>query len=192
MASPRLSVVVALEIATARATSRADRRAAPDYGYGLGESDVGRRTDRGRTAGEARDPSVTTDGEMLHADVRWCASDCGAISAVEHLRPHSRDGGFGVCDFSVVISATFRVLYVFVVLDVGTRRIRHWNVTEHPTAGWTAQQFRMVMSADEPHRFLIHDHDSIYSDEVDRTITAMGLTILKTPVRTPQANAFCE
>jgi transposase InsO family protein len=96
------------------------------------------------------------------------------------------------CDFFVVISATFRMLYVFVVLEVGTRRIRHWNVTEHPTAEWTAQQFRMVMSGDEPHRFLIHDHDSIYSEDVDRTISAMGLTILKTPVRTPQANAFCE
>ncbi len=96
------------------------------------------------------------------------------------------------CDFFVAISATFRVFYVFVMLDVGTRRIRHWNVTEHPTAEWTAQQFRMVMSADEPYRFLIHDRDCIYSEEVDRAIAAMGLTILKTPVRAPQANAFGE
>ncbi len=95
------------------------------------------------------------------------------------------------CDFFVVISATFRAFYVFVVLEVGTRRIRHWNVTEHPTAEWTAQ-FRMVMSGEEAHCFLIHDHDSIYSDSVDRTIAAMGLTILKTPVRSPTANAFCE
>jgi putative transposase len=50
----------------------------------------------------------------------------------------------------------------------------------------------MVISGDEPHRFLIHDRDSIYSEDVDRAITAMGLTILKTPVRAPQANAFCE
>jgi len=96
------------------------------------------------------------------------------------------------CDFFVAISATFRALYVFVVLDVGTRRIRYCNVTDHPTAEWTTQQFRMVMSGDEPHRFLIHDRDSIYSEDVDRAITAMGLTILKTPVRAPQANAFCE
>jgi putative transposase len=65
-------------------------------------------------------------------------------------------------------------------------------VTEHPTAEWTAQQFRMVMSGDARHRFLIHDRDSIYSDRVDRTIAAMGLRILKTPVRSPQANAFSE
>jgi putative transposase len=96
------------------------------------------------------------------------------------------------CDFFVVVSATFRVFYVFVVLEVGTRRIRHWNVTEHPTAEWTAQQFRMLMSGNEPHRFLIHDHDSVYAELFDRTIAAMGLTGLKTPVRSPQANAFCE
>jgi putative transposase len=95
-------------------------------------------------------------------------------------------------DFFIAITATFRVFYVFVVMEVGTRRIRHWNVTEHPTAEWTAQQFRMLIAGDEPHRFLIHDRDSIYSAEVDRTITAMGLTILKTPVRAPKANAFCE
>ena len=39
---------------------------------------------------------------------------------------------------------------------------------------------------------LRHDRDSIYAEKVDQTITAMGLTILKTPVRAPQANAFCE
>src|SRR5262245_40582849 len=50
----------------------------------------------------------------------------------------------------------------------------------------------MLIAGDEPHRFLIHDRDSIYSAEVDRTITAIGLTILKAPVRAPQANAFCE
>ena len=42
------------------------------------------------------------------------------------------------------------------------------------------------------HRFVIHDRDTIYSDGVDRTLEAMGLTVLRTPVRAPQANAFCE
>jgi putative transposase len=68
----------------------------------------------------------------------------------------------------------------------------HWNVTAHPTAVWTAQQFRIVVSDDSIHRFVIHDRDSIYSEGVDATLAAMGLTVLKTPVRAPQANAFCE
>jgi transposase InsO family protein len=106
------------------------------------------------------------------------------------VRNHA--GAVLACDFFVAITASFRVFYVFVVLEVGTRRIRHWNVTEYPTADWTAQQFRMVISGDGPHRFLIHDHDCIYSDRVDRTVAAMGLTILRMPVQSPQANAFCE
>jgi len=96
------------------------------------------------------------------------------------------------CDFFVTITATFRRLYGFVVLEVGTRRIVHWNVTVHPTAEWTVQQFRAIAPGDQPQRFLIHDRDSIYAAAVDRAIATMGLTVLKTPVRCPQANAFCE
>jgi hypothetical protein len=79
------------------------------------------------------------------------------------------------CDFFVTITATFRTLYVFVVLDVGTRRIVHWNVTEHPTAEWTVQQFRGIVPGDQPQRFLIHDRDSIHSAAVDDAVRAMGL-----------------
>ena len=45
---------------------------------------------------------------------------------------------------------------------------------------------------DHPHRWVIHDRDRIYSASFDATVAAMGLAILKTPVRVPQANAFCE
>ncbi len=106
------------------------------------------------------------------------------------VRNHA--GATLACDFFVAITAAFRTVYVFVVLDVATRRIVHWNVTEHPTASWTVQQFRDIVPGDQPQRFLIHDRDSIYATAVDEAVTAMGLTVLKTPVRCPQANAFCE
>jgi transposase InsO family protein len=48
------------------------------------------------------------------------------------------------------------------------------------------------LSGDQPQRLLIHDRDSIYSSALDGAVGAMGLTVLKTPVRCPQANAFCE
>jgi hypothetical protein len=51
-----------------------------------------------------------------------------------------------------------------VVLEVGTRRIVHCNTTAHPTADWTAQQFRMIIPGDQPHRYVIHDRDSLYSE----------------------------
>jgi hypothetical protein len=50
------------------------------------------------------------------------------------------------CDFFVVVTATFRLMDVVVVLDVGTRRIMHGNTMEHPTAAWTTQQFRMIVA----------------------------------------------
>jgi putative transposase len=95
-------------------------------------------------------------------------------------------------DFFLTVTAGFQLLYVFVVLEVGTRRILHWNVTAHPTADWTIQQFRAAITGDATHRFLIHDRDAIYALAVDGAIRSMGLRVLKTPARTPQANAFCE
>ena len=68
----------------------------------------------------------------------------------------------------------------------------HINVTDHPTAEWTLQQFREAIQGKEVWRFLIHDRDSIYSVELDLSIKSMGLKILKTPVRAPTANAYCE
>jgi putative transposase len=90
------------------------------------------------------------------------------------------------CDFATVVTATFRRLYVLVVMEVGTRKILHCNVTAHPTAQWTAQQFREAIPSDHHYRFLIHDRDGIFSAEVDQTIESLGLRVLRTPVRAPQ------
>ena len=96
------------------------------------------------------------------------------------------------CDFCVVVTATFRLLYVFVVMEHATRRILHMNVTRHPTAPWTLQQLREAIPADHAYRFLLHDRDNIFSQQLDQSIRHLGLRVLKTPVRTPQANALCE
>jgi putative transposase len=96
------------------------------------------------------------------------------------------------CDFFTTVTARFSLLYVFVVLEVDTRRILHWNVTEHPSAQWTIQQFRAVITPETDHRFVLHDRDSIFAADVDRAVASMGRHVLKTPARTPQANAYCE
>jgi putative transposase len=96
------------------------------------------------------------------------------------------------CDFCVVVTATFRLPYVFVVMEHLTRRILHINVTAHPTAAWTLQQLREAIPADHTYRFLIHDRDTIFSQKLDRHVHHLGLKVLKTPPRSPQANALCE
>jgi transposase InsO family protein len=96
------------------------------------------------------------------------------------------------CDFCVVVTATFRLLYVFVVMDHATRRILHANATAHPTAHWTLQQLREAIPADHRYRFLLHDRDSIFSQQLDQCVHNLGLRVLKTPPHSPQANALCE
>jgi transposase InsO family protein len=96
------------------------------------------------------------------------------------------------CDFCVVVTATFRLLYVFVLMEHATRRIVHCNVTAHPTAHWTLQQLREAIPADHGYRFLLHDRDSIFSQPLDQHIRHLGLRVLKTPPQSPQANALCE
>ena len=96
------------------------------------------------------------------------------------------------CDFLVVVTARFRTLYVFLLMEVGTRRILHCNVTAHPTAAWTLQQLREAIPSDHSYRFLIRDRDSIFSAEVDRQLKAFRVRVLRTPVRAPKANAYCE
>jgi putative transposase len=96
------------------------------------------------------------------------------------------------CDFCVAMTATFRILYVFVVIEHASRRLLHVNVTAHPTAAWTLQQLREALPEDHGYRFLIHDRDSIFSQTLDRRIGNLGLRVLKTPPHCPQANAICE
>jgi len=105
---------------------------------------------------------------------------------------HNHAESLVACDFLAAVTARFQVLYVLVVLEVGSRRILHYNVTAHPAPGWTVQQFREAFPSDHSYRFLIHDHDSIFSTEVDAELKSFGLKVLRTPVQAPKANAFCE
>src|SRR5258708_2519546 len=72
------------------------------------------------------------------------------------------------------------------------RRILHYNVTGHPTAEWAMQQFREIPADPHPYRFVLHDRDAIFSTSLDLALRNFGVRVLKTPVRTPKANAFCE
>src|SRR6266568_570817 len=96
------------------------------------------------------------------------------------------------CDFFVTITATFRMLYVFVVIEHETRRLRHVNVTANPTADWTLQQLREVVGEEGAHRYLIHDRDRIFSRHLDDSIEALGLEVLRSPVASPKATSICE
>ena len=106
------------------------------------------------------------------------------------IRNHARS--VLACDFFVAVSVRFQLLYVLVVMEIGTRRVLHCNVTAHPTTAWTMQQMREAIPSDHGYRFLIHDRDGIFSSELDQQVNGLGLRVLRTPVHAPQANAYCE
>ena len=68
-------------------------------------------------------------------------------------------------DFFTVPTATFRVLFVFVVLSHARRRVLHFGVTEHPTEEWTVQQIREAFPWDQTLRYLLRDRDAIYGSD---------------------------
>jgi len=106
------------------------------------------------------------------------------------VRNHAQ--GILACDFFVTVTASFRVLYVLVIMELGTRRIAHFNVTAHPTADWTLQLSERSSQVRNRTVSSSTTANSIYSSELHSALKAMGLNILKTPFRAPQANAFCE
>ncbi len=79
------------------------------------------------------------------------------------LKNHARD--LIALDFFTVPTATFRVLFVLVVLTHSRRRLVHFNVTEHPTAEWTARQLLEACTLEESPRYLIRDRDAVYGND---------------------------
>jgi len=96
------------------------------------------------------------------------------------------------CDFVVAVTLRFRILYVFVVMEVGSRKLLHVNATPHPTSSWTLQQLREAIPSHHRYRWLIHDRSGIFSEDLNHSVETLGIEVLKTPVRAPKANAYCE
>jgi transposase InsO family protein len=97
------------------------------------------------------------------------------------------------CDFFVVPTVRFRLLYCFVMLGHGRRRVVHFNVTNHPTARWTAQQVVEAFPADgnEP-RYLLRDRDGIYGGYFQQRISNMGIRQILISPRSPWQNPYAE
>ena len=96
------------------------------------------------------------------------------------------------CDFAVAVTLRFQILYLFVVMDLAARKLLHVNTTPHPNSAWTLQQLREAIPSDHRYRWLIRDRSGIFSVDLDRSVEALGVAVLKTPVRAPKTNAFCE
>jgi putative transposase len=95
-------------------------------------------------------------------------------------------------DFFTVPSARLRVLFVLVVLAHYRRRVVHFNVTEHPTAYWTAQQVVDAFPDDTAPSYLLHDRDRVYGEQFRHRVKGMRITDLLTAPHSPWQNPFAE
>jgi transposase InsO family protein len=95
-------------------------------------------------------------------------------------------------DFFTVPTATFRILYVFIVLCHDRRHIVHFNVTAHPTARWTAQQLVEAFPFESAPRYLLRDRDAIYGEKVRRRIKSLCIEEVVTAPHSPWQNPFVE
>ena len=98
----------------------------------------------------------------------------------------------GSIDFFTVPTATFRVLYGFVVLCHARRRIVHANVTPNPTERWTAQQIVEAFPFDAAPRYLIRDRASIYGEWFRHRVKNMGIEEVVIAPQSPWQNPFVE
>jgi putative transposase len=95
-------------------------------------------------------------------------------------------------DFFTVPTLQLRVLFVFVVLAHERRRVLHFNVTDHPTAEWTAQQIIEAFPEDTAPRYLVRDRDGVYGSHFRNRIQGMGIHEVLTAPKSPWQNPFAE
>jgi transposase InsO family protein len=147
-------------------------------------------------------------GELLKLGVRVSATTIAIVLRRAGMGPAPRRGptwseflrsqaaGILACDFLTVETITLNTLYVLVWIELATRRVRLGGATPNPDSVWVTQQARnLAMGLQEEGRsprFLIHDRDTKFTGSFDEVFRSEGLGIVLTPIRAPNANAFCE
>ncbi len=100
------------------------------------------------------------------------------------------------CDFFTVETAWLQTLYVLFFIELGSRRVHLAGCTSSPTSAWVTQQARhlrwKLQDGNVPARFLIHDRDTKFTMTFDTVFRSEDVTIISTPVRAPNANAYAE
>jgi putative transposase len=121
------------------------------------------------------------------------------LKRMPHLRPsgqtwstfvrnHATD--IWACDFVQTYDVFFRTIFVFVIIELGSRQVVHVNVTRSPSDAWVAQQLREATPFGEHPVYLIRDNDRKFGEHFANV--AAEIEVLRIPIRAPRANAYCE
>jgi putative transposase len=151
---------------------------------------------------------VRIQGELRKLGIRVGASSIKRLLRREGLGPAPRRGptwgeflrsqadGILACDFFTVETAFLKTLYVLFFIEVGSRRLHVTAATRNPNGTFVTQQARNLCfelgERDAPLRFLIRDRDAKFSGSFDEVLRSEGIRVIRTPIRSPKANAFAE
>jgi putative transposase len=146
-------------------------------------------------------------GELLKLGLRVSPSTVRRLLLAAGLEPAPRRSGPSwrgflrqqaasmlACDFFTVETLSLRRFYVLFFIELGSRRVHFAGCTTNPTGAWVTQQARNLglTGLFERTRFLIHDRDSKFAAAFDEVFRSEGMTVIHTPIRAPQANAYAE
>jgi putative transposase len=106
------------------------------------------------------------------------------------LKNHAQD--LVSLDFFVVPTVTHKVLFVLLILAHERHRVVHCNITEHPTAPWTAQQVVEAFPWDEAPRCLLRDRDRVYGAFFRQRVRHMGIEDVLIAPRSPWQHPYVE
>jgi len=151
-----------------------------------------------RIVGELRKLGIDVSATLVRNILRDAgvppAPQRGQLDWRSFLRQHGAT--MLACDFLTVDTVLLRRLYVLVFICIGSRRIEYVACTSNPDGAWMLQQARnLLMNLDERDqrlRFLIHDRDAKFSHAFDAIFHGERVTVIRTPVRAPNANAHIE
>ena len=141
-------------------------------------------------------------GELLKLGIRVCKrtiqkylpkvreSLSSSQTWATFVKNHS--GDIWACDFTTAYDWLFRPWYIFMMMELKTRRIVHSAVTKSPTDEWTSHHLREATPWGKGPKYLLHDRDSKYASHFSAVATGSGIKELRTPYRAPRANGVCE
>jgi transposase InsO family protein len=143
-----------------------------------------------RIRGEMLKLAIRVSKRSIQKYIRSVRRRPGGQSWATFVRNHAAD--IWACDFVQTYDLLFRPLFLFFVVNQGSRRVIHVAATRSPTQEWTTQQIRNATMENAAPRFLIRDRDDKYGAPFDRVARGAGIRVIKTAVRAPNMNPIAE
>jgi putative transposase len=151
-----------------------------------------------RIAGELRGLGLTVSASMVRNLLRQAglgpAGERAGLSWRQFLRTQAQS--MLAVDFFTIETVSLRRLYVLFYIELGSRRVHLAGCTPNPDSAWVTQQARQLTwtlaEQATPVRFLIRDRDSKFTRDFDTVFRSEGVEIIRTPIRSPKANAIAE